>query len=201
MSETLINISRKQAYLFSAFLVFFEFLTYVSNDMIMPAMLTITQDFHAEATYVASSLSAYMIGGASLQLMIGPLSDVYGRRPVMLIGGLLFFCFTLLLGLSQTMTQFMIGRVFQGMGMCFLIIGYAAIQEMFEEMDAVRLIAIMANTSIIAPLLGPLLGAYLILHMPWRIMYYLIAIATFFVLLGLFKTTPETIGVKKRVLS
>jgi MFS transporter, DHA1 family, multidrug/chloramphenicol efflux transport protein len=198
MSAPLINISRKQAFIFALFLVFFEFLTYITNDMIMPGMLKVIDTFHAPETAVADSLTAYLFGGASLQLIIGPISDAIGRRPVMLFGCILFIFFTVLLGCSQSMPQFLTGRFFQGMGLCFLIIGYAVVQELFAEMDAVRLIALMTNAAMAAPLLGPLLGAIFISHFQWREMYWLIALLSILSFYGLWKTMPETVGVYRR---
>lgn len=198
MSEPLINISRTQALCFAGALVFFEFLTYISNDMIMPAMLAVTNTFHAPDTSVANSLTAYILGGASLQLFLGPLADNMGRKPVMIAGVILFLSFTILLGLSQSMPQFLIGRFIQGMGLCFIMIGYTTIQELFSEMDAVRLIAILANTAIIAPLLGPLAGALFITHFHWRNIYLLVAVCTLFSLYSLKRTMPETLGAERR---
>ncbi|OGV25993.1 MAG: hypothetical protein A3F18_02030 [Legionellales bacterium RIFCSPHIGHO2_12_FULL_37_14] len=198
MSEPLINISKRQALIFAVFLVSFEFLTYITNDMIMPGMLEVVETFHANATAVADSVTVYLLGGASLQIFIGPISDAIGRRPVMIFGSIIFIIFTLLVGLSQSMPQFLVSRYLQGMGLCFLIIGYAVIQEIFAEMDAVRLIALMANISTVAPLIGPLLGAVFILHFPWRNLYWVIASCAIFCSLGIWYYMPETIGVKWR---
>ncbi|HVT63039.1 MAG TPA: multidrug transporter MdfA, partial [Legionellaceae bacterium] len=75
MIQPLINITRKQALLFAVFLVLYEFLTYIANDMIMPGMLSVVHTFQADESNVATSLTAYVLGGASLQLFLGPLSD------------------------------------------------------------------------------------------------------------------------------
>lgn len=197
MSATLINISSKQAWWFATFLVFYEFLTYITNDMIMPGMLVVVKEFHASETAIPDSLTAYLLGGASLQIFLGPWSDAIGRRPVMLTGCLLFFCFTLLLAFAPSMSSFLLGRFFQGMGLCFIIIGYAVIQELFAEMDAVRLIALMANASTLAPLIGPLVGTVFLSHYSWQSMYLWIAGLTLMATLGLWITMPETVGVEK----
>ncbi|MDO8953349.1 MAG: MFS transporter [Gammaproteobacteria bacterium] len=195
MSQPLIAIPKKIAILFAIFVVLYEFSTYIANDMIMPGMLQVIKEFNAPVSSVASSLTAYLLGGASLQLFIGPLSDRFGRRPVMLIGVVLFLLFTLLLVCSTSIEAFIVARYFQGMGLCFtFVIGYAAIQEIFEEMEAVRLISLMANVSLIAPLLGPLLGAIVILYCNWRMIFILIGVLAFTALIGLWKTMPETIG-------
>ena len=199
MSEPLISISRRQAVIFACFLVLYEFLTYIANDMIMPGMINVVKSFNAPETVVATSLTIYILGGASLQLILGPISDSYGRRPLMLLGACLFFVFTLLIACSQSMNQFLIARFFQGMGLCFIgVIGYATIQEIFDEMDAIRLIAIMANAAILAPLLGPLLGAIVIHYASWRLIFLMIAILALLAFWGLWKFMPEPIGQMKK---
>ena len=89
MALPLINITGKQARIFACFLVLYEFLTYIANDMIMPGMIQVVETFKAPESAIASSLSIYVLGGASLQLILGPLSDRFGRRPVMLFGVIL----------------------------------------------------------------------------------------------------------------
>jgi len=97
------------------------------------------------------------------------------------------------------MEQFLIARFFQGMGLCFIgVIGYATIQELFEEMDAIRLIAIMANAAILAPLLGPLLGAIVIHYTSWRYIFIMISLFALVALWGLWCYMPEPVGQLKR---
>lgn len=195
MVKPLINISRRQAYIYAACLVFYEFLTYIANDMIMPGMIKVVTSFHAPDSYVANSLTAYILGGASLQIFLGPISDRYGRRPVMLFGVVLFFICTIVIALSHTIDQFIAARFFQGMGLCFIgVIGYATLQEIFAEVDAVKLIAVMANVSILAPLVGPLMGSIVIHFLSWRWIYVGIAILTTFSFWGLFYFMPESVG-------
>lgn len=198
MSKPLINISFKQAMHFAIFLVLYEFLTYIANDMIMPGMIKVVTTFHGQETDIADSLTAYLLGGASLQLILGPLSDRYGRRIVMISGALLFFVFTIGIACSNSMSQFMAGRFFQGMGLCFIcVVGYATLQEIFAEMDAVRIIAIMANIATIAPLLGPLLGAMVVYYASWRLIFVFIGIFALVACWGLFRFMPETIGAER----
>lgn len=198
-SQPLIAISRKHAFTFAGFLVLYQFLTYIANDMILPGMIHVVQSFRAPESAIATSLTAYILGGASLQLFLGPLSDRYGRRPIMLAGAFLFMIFTLAIGCSQSIEQFLTGRFFEGMGLCFIsVIGYTTLQEIFSEMDAVRLIAILANISTIAPLLGPLVGAALLMYISWRDIFFIIAFAAFIALWGLWRYMPETVGTQKR---
>ena len=195
MPKPLINISRNQAIIFAVFLVMYEFLTYVANDLIMPAMIQVVNSFNVSDNYIASSMSLYVLGGASLQLILGPVSDRYGRRPVMIFGAIFFTFFTALIACSQTINQFLIIRFFEGMGLCFIgVIGYAVIQEIFSELDAVRMVAILTNISVTAPLLGPLLGAYLSTFFSWQYIFICIALFSIIATLGLWKYMPEPIG-------
>lgn len=199
MSQPLINISRKQALCFAGFLVLYQFLTYIANDMIMPGMLHVVASFNGPESAIASSLTAYILGGASLQLFLGPLSDRFGRRPVMLIGALIFFIFTILIACSNSIGQFLIARYFQGMGLCFIgVIGYATLQEIFAEMDAIRLVALLANVASLAPLLGPLAGATFILYFSWRGIFVLIGAFALLALWGLWRFMPEPVGALKK---
>lgn len=173
----------------------YEFLTYIANDMIMPGMIKVVDSFHAPESAIALSLSAYVLGGASLQLILGPLSDAYGRRVVMMVGASWFFASTLMIACSASIEFFLIARFFQGMGLCFIVvIGYATIQELFVEMDAIRLIAMMANVAILAPLLGPLLGAFIISYLNWRFIFAGISFLALITAWGLWRYMPETVG-------
>lgn len=200
MAPLLINISRRQALIYAVFLVAYEFLTYIANDMIMPGMLKVVTSFHAPESDIATSLTAYVLGGASLQLLLGPISDRHGRRPVMLFGAVFFFVCTVLIACSNSMDQFLMARFFQGMGLCFIgVVGYATLQEIFSEMDAIRLIAIMANVSVLAPLIGPLAGAVFIYYYSWRMIFVIISILAFVVIGGLWWFMPESVGQTKHV--
>lgn len=165
----------------------------------MPAMIKVVASFHAPESAIATSLTFYVLGGATLQLLLGPLSDRYGRRPVMLFGATFFFICTALIACSQSINQFLIGRFFEGMGLCFIfVVGYASLQEIFAEMDAIRLIAIMANVSILAPLIGPLAGAAFITYFNWRFIFVTLTILSLIVVWGLWRFMPESLGQMKR---
>ncbi len=198
MAHPLINISRKQALSFASFLVLYQFLTYIANDMIMPGMIQVITSFHGPESAIATSLTAYILGGASLQLFLGPISDRIGRKPVMLTGAILFFVFTAFIACSNSIGQFLLARYFEGMGLCFIgVIGYATLQEIFDEMDAVRLVATLANVASLAPLLGPLAGATFILYFHWRGIFVLIGSFALLALWGLWRFMPEPVGAQK----
>jgi len=198
MSDILFHYTKKNALLFVVFLLMYETSTYIANDMIMPGMLQVVHSFSAPDSFVPASLTAFILGGASLQLFLGPLSDRYGRRPVMLCGAIFFFLSTIFIGLSTSIHEFILARFLQGMGLCFIsVVGYATLQEMFTEKYAVRIVSIMSNITILAPLIGPLLGSLVIEIASWRMIFHIIDVSALISLIGLWKYMPETIDQTK----
>jgi len=145
----------RQALLFPLCLVLYEFSTYIGNDMIQPGMLAVVAQYNAGLDWVPTSMTAYLAGGMFLQWLLGPLSDRIGRRPVMLTGVIWFIVTCLATLLAQNIEQFTFLRFLQGISLCFIgAVGYAAIQESFEEAVCIKITALMANVALIAPLLG-----------------------------------------------
>ncbi|MEB6675557.1 chloramphenicol efflux MFS transporter CraA [Acinetobacter haemolyticus] len=178
--------------MFPLALVLFEFAVYIGNDLIQPAMLSITQEFGVSATWAPSSMSFYLLGGASVAWLLGPLSDRLGRKKVLLAGVAFFTICCLLILLTHNIEQFLALRFLQGIGLTVIsAVGYAAIQETFEERDAIKVMALMANISLLAPLLGPVLGAFLIEHISWHWGFVAIASVSFLSWFGLKKFMPS----------
>jgi DHA1 family multidrug/chloramphenicol efflux transport protein-like MFS transporter len=181
--------------LFPLALVLFEFATYIAHDMIQPGMLIVTNEFNVGPEWVSTSLTAYLMGGVVLQWLLGPLSDKFGRRPVMLFGILFFAAACILTTWVDNITQFVSLRFVQGISLCFIgAVGYAAIQEAFDEALAVRMMALMANVALLAPLAGPLAGAAWLTLGSWRSMFWLFAACSILAFVVLWRVMPETAG-------
>ncbi|MFA3758960.1 MFS transporter [Yersinia sp. 2466 StPb PI] len=192
----------RRALLFPLCLVLFEFAAYIANDMIQPGMLAVVADFNASIEWVPTSMTAYLAGGMFLQWLLGPLSDRRGRRPVMLFGVAFFVVTCLAILLVNSIEQFIAMRFLQGIGLCFIgAVGYATIQESFEEAVCIKITALMANVALIAPLLGPLAGAALIHVAPWQAMFVLFAVLGAISFVGLWRAMPETAALKGEKLS
>ena len=179
--------------MFPLALVLFEFSVYIGNDLVQPAMLAITQDFGVSSSWAPSSMSFYLLGGACVAWLLGPLSDRLGRKKVLLAGVLFFVLCCLLILLTHNIESFLALRFLQGIGLSVIsAVGYAAIQETFEERDAIKVMALMANVSLLAPLLGPVLGAFMIDHVSWHWGFIGIALLAFLSWFGLKAKMPET---------
>ena len=179
--------------MFPLALVLFEFSVYIGNDLVQPAMLAITKEFGVSSSWAPSSMSFYLLGGACVAWLLGPLSDRLGRKKVLLTGVLFFSVCCLLILLTHNIEQFLALRFLQGIGLTVIsAVGYAAIQETFEERDAIKVMALMANISLLAPLLGPVLGAFLIDHVSWHWGFIGIAVLAFLSWFGLKAKMPAT---------
>ncbi|WP_130835239.1 MFS transporter [[Erwinia] mediterraneensis] len=184
-----------RALLFPLALVLFEFATYIAHDMIQPGMLMVTHEFAVGPQWVSTSLTAYLMGGVVLQWLLGPLSDKYGRRPVMLCGILFFAAACIATTWVTTIEQFVTLRFVQGISLCFIgAVGYAAVQEAFDEALAVRMMALMANVALLAPLAGPLAGAAWLTVASWRSMFWLFSACSLLAFFVLLRVMPETAG-------
>ena len=189
--------------MFPLALVLFEFSVYIGNDLVQPAMLAITKEFGVSSSWAPSSMSFYLLGGACVAWLLGPLSDRIGRKKVLLAGVLFFVVCCLLILLTQNIESFLALRFLQGIGLTVIsAVGYAAIQETFEERDAIKVMALMANISLLAPLLGPVVGAALIDHVSWHWGFIGIAFLAFLSWFGLKAKMPESqVSIRKQPLS
>lgn len=179
--------------MFPLALVLFEFSVYIGNDLVQPAMLAITKDFGVSSSWAPSSMSFYLLGGACVAWLLGPLSDRLGRKKVLLAGVLFFALCCLLILLTKNIESFLALRFLQGIGLTVIsAVGYAAIQETFAERDAIKVMALMANISLLAPLLGPVIGAFLIDHVSWHWGFIGIAFLAFLSWFGLKAKMPDT---------
>lgn len=178
--------------LFPLALVLFEFAVYLGNDLIQPAMLGVTRDFGVSSSWAPSSMSFYLLGGGCIAWLMGPLSDRIGRKKVLLSGALFFAITCLLILFTQNIQSFLGLRFLQGMGLTVIsAVGYAAIQENFEERSAIKVMAIMGNMTLFAPLLGPLIGSFMIDHISWHWGFIGIAVLALLGWLGLKIAMPE----------
>lgn len=199
MFSSLLPISTRHTFFFCLFLSMFELLTYVASDVVMPGMLTVIKDLNAQPYYVPWSLNAYLLGGVVFQWIIGPASDRFGRRPFLLIGCALFSISCLATPWVHNIQLFTLLRFIQGIGLGFVVVvSYPALQEAFNESDAIRLIALFANIALLSPLFGPLVGSALLSYLSWRTLFIAIALMAALTWFGLLRWMPETIGVVRQ---
>ncbi|MBS4215258.1 multidrug effflux MFS transporter [Bacillus sp. FJAT-49825] len=171
----------------------------LSIDMYLPALPNIAKDFHTNASSVQLSLSLFVLGLASGQLLTGPISDVTGRRKPLLVGLMIYFIVSLLCVFSPSIWGLIILRLIQGFaGSAGIVISRAIVRDLYSGTELTKFFALLALVNGLAPILAPIIGAQLLKAFPWQgvfIVLSIIGIVMFFVILfGL----PETLPKEKR---
>jgi DHA1 family multidrug/chloramphenicol efflux transport protein-like MFS transporter len=183
----------REIYLFVLALVIYEATTYAANDMIMPAMLMVIKDFSAKEVEIGFSLTLYILGDVLLILFLGPLADYYGKRKIIIIGNVYFIICTLFLAVSWNINIFLLGRLLQGAGLAFISMGYALIHQNFNDKSAVKLTSLMANITIMAPIIGPIIGGIIAHYSNWRMVFVVSIFTALISLYGLIKFAPHNL--------
>lgn len=179
--------------LFPFLLVFYEFFVNLSNDMYLPALPEMTRDFHISSGASELSITFWLAGNALSQLILGPLSDRYGRRSALFGSGFIFLMATYVCAASDNFSYFLLGRFFEGVGVCgVMVAGYAAIHELYSDEQAIKILGWMGCVGIIAPMAGPLLGAVMLNWGSWRMIFYVLFFLTGLAYSVLFPIMPES---------
>lgn len=163
----------------------------LSTDLYLPALPTLAQAFATDAARVQLTLSAFLAGFAVAQLFYGPLSDRYGRRPVMLFGLALYLASSVACMLAPTIDTLILARFFQALGACAgPVLGRAIVRDVYGPLQAARVLAYISGAMAIAPMIGPLLGGWLTVWFGWRAnfaalsLFSAVQVAATFLLLG-----------------
>lgn len=174
-------------------LVAYEVITYLSNDMYLPGLPMLTRDFKVSQDVGQYTLSLWFLGSASMQLIVGPLSDRFGRRLIVLSGGVLFIVFSFVCAITEDIVWMLLGRFIQGCTVCSVVVaGYSAIHESYDTKAAIRITTLMGMVTILAPALGPLLGAIILEISSWRAIFYFLGFSAMLAVGSLYKVMPET---------
>ena len=189
----------KLTWLFPILLVVYEISVYLSNDMYLPALPNMMHDLQISATQAQLTITMWFIGAASTPLVMGALADHFGRRPTLLIGGIIYVFATIICALAINESTILIPRLLQGaMISSMMVSGYACIHESYEHKEAIRLLAIMGGVSVLAPALGPLLGAIVLSFASWRFIFWIIGLLSTIMLISLYYNMPETLFPERR---
>lgn len=143
--------------------------------MIVPVLPILARAFDDSAARVQLVLTLYLAGIAGGQLVYGPVSDRFGRRPVLLAGLAMFLLGTLLCGVAWSLAALVLGRVLEACGACAgIVLARAIIRDVYEREAAARGIALMMMAMTLVPAISPAFGAYLAEWVDWRAIFALL---------------------------
>jgi DHA1 family bicyclomycin/chloramphenicol resistance-like MFS transporter len=141
----------------------------LAMHVFVPALPQAARDLSASPGSMQLTVSFYILGLAVGQLFYGPLSDRYGRRPVLMVGLALYTVAGLAAGLAPDAHFLIAARLFQALGGCAgLVLGRAIVRDGAGLTDATRRLALMNLLVIVGPALAPLIGSALAEAVGWR---------------------------------
>jgi len=154
-------------------LVFGTALSVLSLNMFLPSLPGIAAAFEADYGLANLSVAGYLAISAVLQILMGPLSDRYGRRPVMLTCCALFVVASIGCALAANIWVFLGFRLLQGAIISGQVVSRAVIRDMYPPGEAASKLGYMAMIMALAPMLGPMIGGALDMAFGWRAGFWL----------------------------
>jgi DHA1 family bicyclomycin/chloramphenicol resistance-like MFS transporter len=189
----------RRTWAFAALLASLSMLGPFAVDAYLPAFPAIAEEFDAAPIAVQQTLSAYLVAFAAMMLWHGALSDMFGRRPVVLAGLAVYALATFGCAIAGNIESLWLFRALQGM--CAgtgLVVGRAIIRDAFHGPEAQKL---MSQTTLVfglAPAIAPVLGGVLLNLSGWRSIFWMLFALVLGVLAWAAARLPETLPVAAR---
>lgn len=166
----------------------------LSIDMYLPSLPTIASDLGAPQAKVQWSISGFLVGFCVGMLFYGPLSDRYGRKTILIGGIFLYLLSSLACFMAASADQLVIFRVIQAIGGgAASVLARAIVRDVLPLTKAAHTLSIMHVVTMIAPLIAPLIGGYLMLWFGWRSLFlvlFLFGFVCFIAVLFIKETLP-----------
>jgi MFS transporter, DHA1 family, multidrug resistance protein len=156
----------------------------------MPGMRTV---FDADYGTIQLTLTAYIFAIALAQLVLGPLSDRFGRRPVLLAGLVLFVVASLACALATSIELLIALRVLQATGGCAgLVLGRAIVRDLFDQETSASMLGYITMAMVLAPMMAPTMGGFLDDWFGWQAGFVVSAVAGALILAASWGSLHET---------
>lgn len=166
----------------------------ISTDLYVPALPQLALEFGTTPARVQWTLSSYLMGFAFGQLFYGPLSDKYGRKPLLMIGFMAYLIGTFASAAAFSIDGLIIARFLQGVGGAGpIIVARAVVRDMYEGARAGRELSLMSTIMGVAPIVSPLLGGFLVVWFGWRAGFVLMFSSVGLIAFLAFMFLPETL--------
>lgn len=161
-------------------------------NLFVPSMPSIARDLGAPYATIQLGLSLYLFMMAALQLVIGPLSDLFGRRPVIYAGLGLFLVGTVMCIIAQSAEMFLAGRVIQAASASGMVLSRAIVRDVYPREKAASAMGYMVMGMAVAPMLGPAIGGLIDQIAGWRMTFVALGLFGVAAIAAAVVTLPET---------
>ena len=171
----------------------------LSMDMYLPALPDVGGALHSPAATVQLTLTACLLGLAVGQLVVGPMSDRWGRRRPLIIGMTAYVLASAACALAPTVTLLMVFRVLQGIaGAAGVVIARAVVRDLYDGLAMARFFSTLMLISGVAPILAPVFGGQLLRVTDWRGIFVVLAVFGLLLTLVVVRWLPETLAPRHR---
>jgi len=147
----------------------------LAMNIFLPSLPGMTAYFETDYATMQLAVAFYLVGNAVLQLVIGPLSDRFGRRPVILFGGAVFILASVACIYAPTVEIFLALRVVQAIVISGLVLSRAVIRDMFPQDQAASMIGYVTMGMAVAPMIAPAIGGALDATFGWKASFWVLA--------------------------
>ena len=169
-------------------------------DMYLPALPAIAADLGASTAATQMTLMVFFISFGVAQLIYGPLSDMWGRKPPLYFGLALFGLAGIGCGLAPSIEWLIFFRFIQGVGAAAVaVIPRAVIRDLHTGPEATRLMALVMLVFSVSPILAPLFGSAVIVPFGWRAVFVAVTVVSGIALVMLWALLPETRPKSERI--
>ena len=162
-------------------------------DMYLPALPELARSLEVDPSRVQLTLSSFFVGVAGGQLLHGPLSDRYGRRPLMLIGLVLYVLASIGCAMSTSIIALTVFRFVQALGACAgMVISLAVIRDSVPPEEGAKMMSRMMLVLGAAPILAPIVGGQVLAWFGWRAIFWFLAMYGVACFVTVLLVLPET---------
>ena len=173
----------------------------LSTDLYMPALPDMTVYFNTTSTLMSFTMTIFFIFMAIGILILGPMSDKYGRKPVLIASISISMIFSAACAFTPNITLLIVARAASAFGAGGMVaISTALIKDSYEGKEMSKVLSVTQAFMLIAPMLAPVLGAIILKVADWKMTFIVLAILTGVSLVGAF-LLQETLPVKERTQS
>ncbi|MBO0679581.1 multidrug effflux MFS transporter [Mycolicibacterium sp. S2-37] len=172
----------------------------LSIDMYLPAFPTMAAEFGTSASAIQLTLTTFMVGLALGQLVIGPLSDRFGRRPLMLAGTVVCVLASAACALAPTIELLTASRFLQGFsGAAGVVLSRAVVSDRARGAAAARIFSLMMIINGVAPVIAPLIGGTLTEQLGWRGVFWVLTALAVAMVVGVVAVLGESHPPENRI--
>lgn len=165
----------------------------ITLDMHLPALPAMADYFQTSDSQLQLTLTLYTFGSAISLLISGPLTDRFGRRPVLLAGLFLYVLATVACALADSIGVLIIARLFQALGgCCTTVIGRVIVRDYFDRDEQARLLGLISMAMAVSPMAAPVLGSLMLPFIDWRGLFVLLGVIGAVLYLVVYRRLPET---------